>query len=157
LAALAGFTPHIAHQIDSLELVEDLIAGRYGVGLLPLGRPTGSGVKVVPLAGPEVILSAYAATRVGRSTWPPLRAVLDGLRPTPGALDVRVRPLAVGLCGTDQRIIEGAFPAAPGVVIGHEICGTVDAIGADVKNVHEGDLVTIETCGGGGYGAEAAE
>jgi threonine dehydrogenase-like Zn-dependent dehydrogenase len=70
--------------------------------------------------------------------------LVDEPIPTPGALEVRVRPLAVGLCGTDQRIIEGAFPAAPGVVIGHEICGTIDAVGRDVTNVREGDLVTIE-------------
>jgi DNA-binding transcriptional LysR family regulator len=86
LAALAGFTPRIAHQIDSLELVEDLVRARYGVGLLPLDRPTGVGVKVLPLAGPEVILTAYAATRIGRSTWPPLKAVMERLRPQPGRL-----------------------------------------------------------------------
>ena len=39
LAALTGFTPRIAHQIDSLDLVEDLILAGYGVGLLPLNRP----------------------------------------------------------------------------------------------------------------------
>jgi len=86
LAALAGFTPRIAHQIDSLELVEDLVVAGYGVGLLPIGRPTGHGVKVVPLTDPEVILTAYAVTRVGRTTWPPLRAVLDRLHPPPGPL-----------------------------------------------------------------------
>jgi DNA-binding transcriptional LysR family regulator len=86
LAALAGFTPRIAHQIDSLELVEDLVVAGYGVGLLPMGRPTGAGVKVVPLTDPEVILTAYAVTRVGRSTWPPLKAVLDRLRPNRPAM-----------------------------------------------------------------------
>jgi DNA-binding transcriptional LysR family regulator len=86
LGALAGFAPRIAHQIDSLELVEDLIVAEYGVGLLPVGRPTGSGVTVVPLADPTVVLTAYAVTRTGRATWPPLRAVLDRLRPPPGAL-----------------------------------------------------------------------
>ncbi len=86
LGALAGFAPRIAHQIDSLELVEDLIVAEYGVGLLPVGRPTGSGVKVVPLADPTVVLTAYAVTRTGRATWSPLRVVLDRLRPLPGPL-----------------------------------------------------------------------
>jgi DNA-binding transcriptional LysR family regulator len=84
LASLAGFTPRIAHQIDSLDLVEDLIVAGYGVGLLPIARPTHPGVKVLPLSGPEVILTAYAVTRRGRSTWPPLRVVLERLRPPPG-------------------------------------------------------------------------
>ena len=38
LAALAGFVARIAHQIDSLEMVEDLIIAGYSVGLLPIGR-----------------------------------------------------------------------------------------------------------------------
>jgi hypothetical protein len=56
----------------------------YGVGLLPIGRPTTAGVKVLPLAEPKAILTAYAFTRRGRATWPPLRTVLDRMRPPPG-------------------------------------------------------------------------
>ncbi|MGV9797447.1 LysR family transcriptional regulator [Mycobacterium sp. NPDC003449] len=85
MAAMAGFIPRIAHQIDSLDLVEDLIAGGYGVGLLPLGRPTCGAVKVRELADATPVLTAYAVTRTGRSTWPPLRMVLDRLRPPAGA------------------------------------------------------------------------
>ncbi|ULE32255.1 LysR family transcriptional regulator [Mycobacterium sp. IDR2000157661] len=85
LAALAGFTPRIAHQIDSLDLVEDLIVAGYGVGLLPIGRPTREGVKVLPLKEPEVVLTAYAVARRGRATWSPLRVALDRMRPTGGA------------------------------------------------------------------------
>jgi DNA-binding transcriptional LysR family regulator len=81
LASMAGFAPRIAHQIDSLDLVEDLIVAGYGVGLLPIGRPTASGVKVLPLADANPVLTAYAVTRRGRATWPPLRVVLDRLRP----------------------------------------------------------------------------
>ncbi|AMO61397.1 LysR family transcriptional regulator [Mycolicibacterium phlei] len=84
LAALAGFTPRIAHQIDSLDLVEDLIVAGYGVGLLPLGRPTRPGVKVIPMPEPQPLLTAYAVTRRGRAIWPPLRAVLERMRPPPG-------------------------------------------------------------------------
>jgi DNA-binding transcriptional LysR family regulator len=81
LASMAGFAPRIAHQIDSLDLVEDLIVAGYGVGLLPIGRPTAGGVKVLPLADANPVLTAYAVTRRGRATWPPLRVVLDRLRP----------------------------------------------------------------------------
>jgi DNA-binding transcriptional LysR family regulator len=84
LASLAGFVPRIAHQIDSLDLVEDLIHAGFGVGLLPIGRPTSPGVKVLPLPQPEVVLTAYAVTRRGRADWPPLRAVLDRMKPLQG-------------------------------------------------------------------------
>ncbi|MGP4056971.1 LysR family transcriptional regulator [Mycobacterium sp. 4D054] len=86
LASLAGFTPTIAHQIDSLDLVEDLIAAGFGVGLLPLGRPTRAGVTVLDLQNPAVTLTAYAVTRRGRSAWSPLRAILDRMRPPSGDL-----------------------------------------------------------------------
>lgn len=80
LASLAGFTPQIWHQIDSLDLVEDLIEAGYGVGLLPQSRPTRPGVKVLPIADPGVVLTAHATTRRGRAAWPPLRLLLDRLR-----------------------------------------------------------------------------
>lgn len=96
LGALNGFTPRIAHQIDSLGLIEELIAAGYGVGLLPLYGATGAGVKVVTMPDPRVFLTAYAVTRIGRSTWPPLRAVLNRLR---AASAKRPQPLWPRLAG----------------------------------------------------------
>jgi DNA-binding transcriptional LysR family regulator len=81
LAAMAGFTPRIVHQIDSLDLVEDLILDGYGVGLLPVNRPTRDGIAILRLMDPSTILTAYAVTRCGRSNWPPLRTILERLRP----------------------------------------------------------------------------
>ena len=72
MGALAGFAPRIAHQIGSLDLVEDLIVAEYGLGC----------VNVVPLADPTVVLTAYAVTRTGRATRSPLRVALDRLRPS---------------------------------------------------------------------------
>jgi DNA-binding transcriptional LysR family regulator len=92
LAALADFTPHVAHEIDSLDLVEDLILGGYGVGLLPLNRPTREGIRVLRLSDPSVILTAYAVTRRGRGIWPPLRLILDRLRPQEPAVPQRDWP-----------------------------------------------------------------
>jgi DNA-binding transcriptional LysR family regulator len=81
LGSLAGFRPRIAHQIDSLDLVEELILAGYGVGLLPMHRPTLDGLKVLPLTDPAVVMTAYAVTRRGRSAWPPLRLILNSFRP----------------------------------------------------------------------------
>ena len=79
LSALAGFTPRIAHHIDSLDLVEDLIRAGHGVGLLPHARDTRAGVRVLAIADPPVVLRAYAVVRRGREAWPPLRLVLERL------------------------------------------------------------------------------
>jgi DNA-binding transcriptional LysR family regulator len=88
LASLAGFAPVINHRIDSLDLVDDLIVTGYGIGLLPHDRPPRPGVRVLELADPPVVLTAYAVTRLGRENWSPLRLLLDRLtgqegRPTP--------------------------------------------------------------------------
>lgn len=79
LASMAGFTPRVVHRIDSLELVDDLLAAGLGVALLPRGRASRRGIKVLPLTDPRVRLRAYAVTRRGRDRWPPLRVVLKRL------------------------------------------------------------------------------
>jgi len=79
LASLAGFAPRVVHRIDSLELVDDLIVSGHGVGLLPHGRASRRGVRVLPLRDPPVLLRAYAVVRRGRDAWPPLRVLLDAL------------------------------------------------------------------------------
>ncbi len=79
LASLAGFTPRVRHEIDSLDLVEELVLAGLGVGLLPLDRVCRTGVRVLPLTNPGVVLRAYAVVRRGREVWPPLRTVLERL------------------------------------------------------------------------------
>jgi DNA-binding transcriptional LysR family regulator len=75
LASMAGFTPRITHQSDSLDLVQDMITAGLGVGLLPVGHATHPGVRILPLTSPHVELRAYAAARHGRLSWPPLALV----------------------------------------------------------------------------------
>ena len=80
VASMAGFTPRITHQADSLELVQDMITAGLGVGLLPGGQAASPGVRLIPLDGPQVELRAYAAARHGRLSWPPLAVVIRLLR-----------------------------------------------------------------------------
>jgi len=75
IASLAGFDPRIAHRVDSLELVQDLILAGLGVALLPADGRLVEGVQLVALGRPEVALRSYAVTRSGRETWAPLRLV----------------------------------------------------------------------------------
>src|ERR671910_1903260 len=60
----------------------------------------------------------------------------------PGPGEVLVRLLACGVCHTDLYTASGADPSgyAP-CVLGHEGCGTVEAVGEGVTSVAEGDRV----------------
>ncbi len=89
LASLAGFTPRIAHRVDSLDLVEDLILSGLGVGLLPSAYQPRTGIELAPLSSPDVILRCYAVTRRGRRAWPPVRLLLDRLGARIGPLRPR--------------------------------------------------------------------
>jgi DNA-binding transcriptional LysR family regulator len=75
IASLAGFEPRIAHRVDSLELVQELIVAGLGVALLPAAGRLDRGVRLVALRQPEVVLRSYAVTRAGREDWAPLRLV----------------------------------------------------------------------------------
>lgn len=77
LTSIAGFLPRVEHRIDSLDLVEDLIAANLGVGLLPETSAEAGRVRILPLEEPCVVLRTFAATRRGREQWPPIRLVID--------------------------------------------------------------------------------
>jgi len=63
----------------------------------------------------------------------------------PGPGEVRVAIRAAGLCHSDLSVIDGAIPYPTPVVLGHEGAGVVDAVGAGVTAVKEGDTVVLST------------
>src|SRR5438552_13089251 len=63
----------------------------------------------------------------------------------PGPGEVRVAIRAAGLCHSDLSVIDGAIPYPTPVVLGHEGAGVVDAVGAGVTAVREGDAVVLST------------
>lgn len=65
--------------------------------------------------------------------------------PEPAAGELRVRIGATTVCGTDLRTMRGEKDKGikPGVILGHEISGFVDAIGAGVTGFDEGDQVIV--------------
>ncbi len=69
-------------------------------------------------------------------------------RPVPGELDVLIRVLRTGICGTDLHIYDWDPWAAQHVpvpqTIGHEFVGEVVEVGAKVTGVAVGDLVSGE-------------
>ena len=67
-------------------------------------------------------------------------------RPMPslaGPEDVLLDVAACGICGTDLRILDGAHPAAAGVILGHEFAGTVSEVGEGVTSLEPGERVVV--------------
>lgn len=70
--------------------------------------------------------------------------IVDVPIPEAGPKDVLLEPLAVGICGTDQHILDGAYASRPPITLGHEVCARVLEIGTEVTSLTPGDLVTVE-------------
>ncbi len=58
--------------------------------------------------------------------------------------DVLLKVKAVGICGTDVKILEGKHHFKKDTVLGHEFCGEVVAVGSHVRHVKIGDRVAID-------------
>jgi alcohol dehydrogenase, propanol-preferring len=73
----------------------------------------------------------------------PLRRV-ERAEPQPGAGQVRVRISCCGVCRTDLHLSEGDLPAKRAeVAVGHEIVGTVDALGEGASRFAVGDRIGV--------------
>jgi threonine dehydrogenase-like Zn-dependent dehydrogenase len=58
--------------------------------------------------------------------------------------DVLLKVKAVGICGSDLKIIEGKHHFKPDTVLGHEFCGEVVEVGTHVHHVKVGDRVAVD-------------
>lgn len=68
--------------------------------------------------------------------------------PEPGPGQVRIAVAAAGVCLSDAHLIDGTlsplFLAGDVVTLGHEVAGTVDALGPGVTGVAEGQRVLLQ-------------
>lgn len=66
-------------------------------------------------------------------------------RPVPGRDEVVIRVLRTGICGTDLHMFHGHYAADRLPIIpGHEFCGRVADIGADVRHLVTGQMVVAD-------------
>jgi len=72
----------------------------------------------------------------------PGRIVL-GEKPIPevGPLDALIRITTTTICGTDVHILNGEYPVARGLTIGHEPVGVIERLGSAVTGYEEGQRV----------------
>lgn len=81
----------------------------------------------------------------------PLR-LADRPIPDPGPGEIRVRVHLCGVCRTDLHVVEGDLPPQRSPIVpGHQVVGTVDALGAGCTRLGRGQRVGIAwlraTCG----------
>jgi propanol-preferring alcohol dehydrogenase len=94
---------------------------------------------------------AWEVSRPGPVDGAPLARVEKDV-PEPSAGQVRVHVRVCGVCRTDLHVTEGDLPVHRAAVTpGHEVVGTVDALGPDTNRWRVGDRVGVpwlaHTCG----------
>ena len=91
----------------------------------------------------QVVISRHGA--------PDVLEVREGPDPAPAAGEVRIRVRAAGINFADVLARLGLYPDAPKppCVVGYEVSGTIDAVGASVTGFHSGDRVVAMTRFGG--------
>lgn len=72
--------------------------------------------------------------------------VRDVPEPTPGRGEALVRVAAAGICGSELEAFATRSPRRPPpLIMGHEFCGQVVAVGPDVSGVRPGDRVVMNS------------
>ncbi len=88
---------------------------------------------------------------ISRAGGPEVLQVREAPEPTPKAGEVRVQVRAAGLNFADVMARQGLYPDAPPLpcVVGYEVSGHIDAVGAGVEGFKAGDRVLALTRFGG--------
>lgn len=98
-------------------------------------------------------MAEMRAMQLDEPGWP-LRAVTRAM-PEPQGSDLLIAIRACGVCRTDLHVADGDIDAALPIVPGHEIVGTVAALGPDAEGFAEGDRVGVpwlgRSCGACAY------
>lgn len=77
--------------------------------------------------------------------------IIDAATPVPGATEALIRVHAAGVNHPDIDQREGAYPPLAGAspILGLEVSGVIESVGAGVKNLKPGDRVCALVPGGG--------
>ena len=83
-------------------------------------------------------MKGFAMLGAGKTGW------IEKARPTCGALDAIVRPIAVSPCTSDVHTVwEGALGERKDMILGHEAVGEVVEVGSLVRDFKPGDRVIV--------------
>ena len=93
-------------------------------------------------------------------------------KPVPGPGQALLKVTLTTICGTDVHILKGEYPVKPGLIVGHEPVGRIEALGPGVTGFEIGDRAIVgaitpcgqcraclsghgSQCSHGGHGFEA--
>ena len=106
-----------------------------------------TGVLVSRVEKLEMIMPKMRAAQIARPGGP--FELVEREIPQPGAGQVRIKVQACGICHSDSLVKEGHWPGIQYPRIpGHEVVGTVDAVGAGVAQWKPGQRVGVGWHGG---------
>jgi threonine dehydrogenase-like Zn-dependent dehydrogenase len=64
-------------------------------------------------------------------------AIEEVPKPRPRAGQAVIRITTTTICGTDVHIVRGEYPVKPGLILGHEPVGVIDALGEGLEDLYE--------------------
>jgi alcohol dehydrogenase len=64
-------------------------------------------------------------------------------KPVPGPGQALMKVTLTTICGTDVHILKGEYPVKPGLIVGHEPVGRIEALGAGLSGFEVGDRVIV--------------
>jgi threonine dehydrogenase-like Zn-dependent dehydrogenase len=64
-------------------------------------------------------------------------------RPEPGPGEALIKITLTTICGTDVHILNGDYPVKPGLIVGHEPVGRIEALGVGVTGFAHGERVIV--------------
>src|SRR5215472_17628607 len=97
---------------------------------------TNRGVAYIEPGKVEVQSIPYPKLRMPKSESDPF-----GGKDAPHGVILKI--VTTNICGSDQHMVRGRTTAPPGLILGHEITGTIIEKGADVEMLEVGDLVSV--------------
>ena len=68
----------------------------------------------------------------------------------PGPNEVLIKTSASGVCHSDLHFMEGKYPTAVPIILGHESAGVVEKVGSEVTRAKPGDRMVVafvQSCG----------
>jgi alcohol dehydrogenase len=97
------------------------------------------GQRGVAAAGPIVMTTMRAAVFLGKQQI----QIREVPKPVPKAGEALIKITLTTICGTDVHILKGEYPVRPGLIVGHEPVGRIEAFGPGVEGFAVGDRVIV--------------